>query len=239
MANVVEVEGLTKVYDGAPAVEDLSFSLPAGRVCGMVGPNGAGKTTTLRMLCGILRPTRGLVRVAGHDVHREPIPAKRAMAWVPNDPQPFEAMTVAEHLEFVATTWQVPNYQPLAEALLRRFELLDKADAAAQTLSTGMRQKLSLCCAALHSPDLYVFDEPMTGLDPLAIREMRGWVREEAARGATLLVSSHLLSLVEDLCTDLLIVVRGKRVFFGPIDEARSQFSEHRLEDLFFQATAT
>lgn len=239
MVHVVEVEGLTKVYDGAPAVEDLTFALPAGRVCGMVGPNGAGKTTTLRMLCGILRPTRGTVRIAGHDVHRDPVSAKRALAWVPNDPQPFEALTVREHLEFVASTWQVVDHERLGEALLRRFELLDKADAPAQTLSTGMRQKLSLCCAALHQPQLYVFDEPMTGLDPLAIREMRGWVREEAARGATLLVSSHLLSLVEDLCTDLLIVVRGRRVFFGPIEEARSRFSEERLEDLFFQATAT
>ncbi len=234
---IVEVRGLTKHYGEHVAVDGLQFSLGPGRVLGMVGPNGAGKTTTLRGIAGIVRPDSGTARICGIDVHSDPVAAKQRMAWVPHDPKLFDALTITEHLEFVASTWGVSDYQARGDELLERFELTDRRDSVAQGLSTGMRQKVALACAALHTPDLIMLDEPMTGLDPRAIRTMKAWVREEAARGASVLISSHLLTVVADLCTDLLILVQGRRRFYGTVDEAREHYSSADLEELFFQAT--
>jgi ABC-2 type transport system ATP-binding protein len=238
MTDVVRVEGLIKRYGDFTAVDGLDFALGEGRVLGLVGPNGAGKTTAMRAIAGIVQPSEGRSAVCGFDVTTHPVEAKQRMAWVPHAPKLFDALTVTEHLEFVASTWGVAQYRERGDDLLRRFDLHDRRDAVAQSLSTGMRQKLALVCAALHQPSLMMLDEPMTGLDPRAIRTMKEWVKEEAARGATILISSHLLTIVEDLCTDLLILVRGQARFFGPVEQARSQFDQADLEELFFQATA-
>ena len=221
---VVRVHALTKRYGTTEAVRGLSFELAPGRVLAMVGPNGAGKTTTLRAIAGIIQPTSGRTEVAGIGVQSHPVAAKQRMAWVPHDPKLFDALTVLEHLEFVASAWGVRPFREAAMALLERFDLSAKAHEVAQSLSTGMRQKLALCCAALHTPDLLMLDEPMTGLDPRAIRTMKAWVADEAARGASVIVSSHLLGMVADVCTDLLILVHGEARFFGTLDEARAQY---------------
>jgi ABC-2 type transport system ATP-binding protein len=234
---IVEVQGLVKHYGPLQALDGLDLRLGHGRVCAMVGPNGAGKTTTLRAMAGIVRPTAGTVRVRGHDVVADPVAARRHLAWVPHDAALFDALTVREHLELTATAWDVADWRVPADALLARFELTDKADAPAHALSRGMRQKVALACAALHRPDLLMLDEPMTGLDPRAIRTFKAWVREEAERGAVVLISSHLLTVVEDLCTDLLILVGGRPRFFGTVESARVAFSQERLEELFFTAT--
>ncbi|MCB9679981.1 MAG: ABC transporter ATP-binding protein [Alphaproteobacteria bacterium] len=234
---VVEVTGLTKDYDSLRAVDGLTLSLAPGRVLAMVGPNGAGKTTTLRMMAGVIRPTSGRVTLQGIDIAADPVAAKRRLAWVPHDPQLFDTLTVREHLRFVASAWDAPDGLARGEALLQRFDLADKAEAAAHTLSTGMRQKLALACAGVHTPDLLMLDEPMNGLDPRAIRTMKAFVREEAERGAAVVISSHLLGVVEDMATDLLILVKGKCRFVGPIEDARAAFAGQGLEELFFTAT--
>jgi ABC-2 type transport system ATP-binding protein len=148
---------------------------------------------------------------------------------------------VWEHLEFTAAAYRVANFEPAAQRLLEQFELTDKRDTAAQELSRGMRQKVAICCAYLHEPKAILLDEPLTGLDPRGIRTMKQSVKDRAAAGAAVMVSSHLLALVEDLCTDLLIVHHGRRLFFGPVREARTAFSEvdadASLEELFFRAT--
>ncbi|MEN0060677.1 MAG: ABC transporter ATP-binding protein [Myxococcota bacterium] len=236
---IVAVRGLTKRYDSTTAVHDLSFELPPGRVLTMVGPNGAGKTTSLRAIAGIIQPTDGTAEVMGFDVQRTPVQAKQKLAWVPHDPKLFDALTVLEHLEFAATAWGVSSYEEAAKDLLERFDLLEKQDEVAQALSTGMRQKLALCCAAIHKPDLLMLDEPMTGLDPRAIRTMKAWITEEAARGSSVIVSSHLLTVVADISTDLLILVRGEAKFFGTIPEAQATYGLDDLESLFFKATGT
>ncbi len=236
---IVAVRGLTKRYGETLAVHDLTFDLPPGRVLAMVGPNGAGKTTSLRVVAGIIKPTAGTAEVQGFDVRRHPVDAKRRTAWVPHDPKLFDALTVMEHLEFVAATWGTSSYREAGESLLERFELLGKRDEVAQALSTGMRQKLALCCAALHRPDLFMLDEPMTGLDPRGIRTMKAWVAEEADRGASVIISSHLLTVVADTCTDLLILVRGEARFFGTVAEAQARYGSDDLESLFFEATGT
>lgn len=237
----IEVEDYTKAYDQVLAVDGLSFTVGAGQILGMLGRNGAGKTTTLRALAGILTPTRGRLRIAGHDLRVDPVSAKARLAYIPDEPQLFEALTVWEHLEFTAMTYGVKEFRAQAEALLRQFELTEKRDEVVQELSRGMRQKLAICCAYLHAPSAILFDEPLTGLDPRGIRTVKDSIRERAAAGAAVVISSHLLSLVEDLCTHLLIMERGERKFFGPIDEARVQFSGEAglgsLEDVFFGAT--
>jgi ABC-2 type transport system ATP-binding protein len=237
------VQEFHKSYENVAAVQGLSFVVQPGEILGMLGPNGAGKTTTMRAICGILPPTHGRLMVAGHDVAQEPVAAKRELAYVPDDPHLFDTLTVWEHLEFTAAAYRTPGFRPVAEKLLEQFELTDKRDTVAQELSRGMRQKVAICCAYVHNPKAILLDEPLTGLDPRGIRTMKASVRERAAEGAAVMVSSHLLALVEDLCTHLLIVHHGRRLFFGPLAAARASFAgvdgDASLEELFFRATET
>jgi ABC-2 type transport system ATP-binding protein len=208
---------------------------------GLVGPNGAGKTTTLRALAGIIPPTRGRLLVAGVDIVQEPVAAKRQLAYIPDDPKLFDSLTIWEHLEFVATAYDVAAFAPLAERLLAEFQLEPKRDTLARELSRGMRQKVAICCGYLHDPRVILFDEPLTGLDPRAIRVLNESIRNRAAAGATILVSSHLLSLVEDLCNRLVILHRGQCLFSGSLEEARTRFPElgqaASLEEVFLHFT--
>jgi ABC-2 type transport system ATP-binding protein len=211
-----------------------------GQILGLLGPNGAGKTTTMRAIAGIIPPTLGRIFVGGRDVVMDPIGAKRMLAYVPDDPKLFETLTVWEHLQFIASAYRVENFAEYASDLLGRFELLEKRNTIAQELSRGMRQKVAICCAYLHRPAAILLDEPLTGLDPRGIRTMKDSVRGLAAAGAAIVVSSHLLGLVEDLCTHLLILHRGQRLFFGQPSEARVAFAANTdatLEDVFLAAT--
>jgi ABC-2 type transport system ATP-binding protein len=238
---LIQVVDFHKSYRDTIAVAGLSFDVAAGAILGLVGPNGAGKTTTLRALAGIIRPTRGRLLIAGHDVVNDPIAAKRELAYIPDDPKLFDALTVREHLQFIAATYRVADHASRAEALLQQFELVEKRERMAQELSRGMRQKVAICCAYLHDPRAILFDEPLTGLDPYAIRTLQASIAQRAAAGAAVVVSSHLLSLVEDLCTHLLILNNGRSLFFGPLDQARSRYADLQggasLEDVFFRAT--
>ena len=163
---LIEVAGLTKLYGDFPAVTDLSFSVRAGEVIGLVGPNGAGKTTTLRCLAGIIPPTRGAVRICGRDMARDPIEAKRHLAFFPDEPRLFDYLTVAQHLTFTARIYDVADYQEIARPLLEELEIADKADKLPGELSRGMKQKLAIACGLLHSPGVIFFDEPLTGPGP-------------------------------------------------------------------------
>lgn len=238
---MIEVFAFHKLYGKTVAVADLSFHVEPGQILGLVGPNGAGKTTTLRAICGIIPPTRGVLRVGGHDVRAEPVEAKRLLAYVPDDPKLFDALTVWEHLRYVAEAYSVPDYERAAEALLTQFELTEKRDATGGELSRGMRQKVAVCCAYLHHPRAILFDEPLTGIDPRGIRTMKDSIRQRAADGAAVIMSSHILDLVEDLCTHLLILHHGRNLFFGPLENARAAFDglhgDATLEEVFLRAT--
>jgi ABC-2 type transport system ATP-binding protein len=238
---LIRVHDYHKSYRETIAVAGLSFEVPAGAILGLVGPNGAGKTTTMRALAGIIRPTRGTLSIAGHDVVADPLAAKRALAYIPDDPKLFDALSVWEHLEFIASAYRVADFVPKGEALLQQFELTEKRKTMAQDLSRGMRQKVAICCAYLHEPQAILFDEPLTGLDPHAIRTLKASILERAAAGAAILVSSHLLALVEDLCTHLLILHKGRSLFYGSLAEARVRYAdlkgEASLEEVFFRAT--
>lgn len=236
----LEVQGLEKVYGELRAVNGLSFEVRPKEIVGLVGPNGAGKTTTLRCLAGIIPPTRGTVRICGADLAADPVAAKRALAFLPDEPRLFEYLTVREHLNLVARLYEVRDWEPRGAALLEELELADKAQAIPSELSRGMRQKLSIACGFLHQPALILLDEPLTGLDPLGIRRMKQSLKSRAEGGAALLLSSHLLSLVEELCDRILVIAGGRAVAFGSLADIRAQLSskDGTLEDLFIQITA-
>jgi ABC-2 type transport system ATP-binding protein len=237
----IVVEDFHKNYDQTVAVAGITFAVEPGEILGLVGPNGAGKTTTLRALAGILTPTHGRLTVAGHDVEREPVAAKAALAYVPDDPKLFDQLTVWEHFRFIAAAYRLRDWTARAEALLAQFELTEKRRALASELSRGMRQKVAICCGYLHQPKAVLLDEPLTGLDPRGIRTMKESIRQHAAGGAAFIVSSHLLSLVEDLCTSLLILHHGQQLLHAPLADLRRQLSQdgrqENLEELFFRLT--
>ena len=235
------VEELLRRYDQHLAVERLSFTVAPGEILGLVGPNGAGKTTALRSIAGILPLQEGRVVVAGHDLAREEVAAKQELAWVPDDPQPFDTLTVEEHLEFTARLYRVEEWRERGAALLERFELSQKRRALGGELSRGMRQKLAICCAWLVRPRVLLMDEPLSGLDPRGIRSAKDAVREIAAEGTAVILSSHLLELIEELAHRILILDHGRRLFLGTLDEARRQANAQastRLEDVFMAVTS-
>lgn len=236
--HAIEVDGFRKQYDGTMAADGISFTLPFGTIGALIGPNGAGKTTTIRALCGIIRPTAGNLRVAGFDVQRDPLMVKQQVAYVPDDPPLFETLTVWEHLRFIASAYNVTDYETRGAALLQQLKLDHKRSALASELSRGMRQKVAIACAYLHTPSILFFDEPLTGLDPAAIRLLKATMLERAQAGATVLVSSHLLALVEDICKHLIILRAGKCLYSGSVEHARATHPEtSSLEDVFFKIT--
>ncbi len=187
--DVIQVIDFHKAYRETVAVTALSFDVQPGQVLGLLGPNGAGKTTTLRAIAGVIPPTHGRLLIGGHDVCAEPVAAKQLLAYVPDDPKLFDALTIWEHFQFIAAAYRVRDFQANAQALLDQFELTGKRDSLAQELSRGMRQKLAICCAYLHDPRAILFDEPLTGLDPHGIRTMKASVRQRASAGAAIVVS--------------------------------------------------
>jgi ABC-2 type transport system ATP-binding protein len=238
---MIQVTGLTKLYGDFVALRDLTVSVAAGGVLGLVGPNGAGKTTTLRCMAGIIPPSQGSVLIGGHDMHRDPIAAKRQLAFFTDEPRLFDYLTVWQHLNFVARIYQVAEWETIGRVLLEELELADKADKLPGELSRGMKQKLVIACGLVHAPKVIFFDEPLTGLDPMGIRRMKDSILKRAREGAAIIISSHLLHLVEEICSHLLILKGGQMVSHGTIEEIRQRFAdgsgEVNLEAVFFRAT--
>ena len=238
---MIEINGLTKRYGEFTAVRDLSFVVRPGEVMGLVGPNGAGKTTTLRCATGIIPPTAGTLRVAGIDLAADPVAAKRQLAFFPDEPRLFDHLTVRQHLAFSAKIYGISQHEPRAAALLAELELTDKADQLPAELSRGMKQKLVIACGLLHAPTVMYFDEPLTGLDPLGIRRMKATIKRLGREGASIILSSHLLSLLEEVCTHVLIMKQGERIALGTLPEVVAQFSGGEagvsLEEVFIRAT--
>lgn len=235
---MIEVHGLRKIYDDYLAVDGVSFSLDSGSICGLVGANGAGKTTTLRCLAGLLPATKGTMTVAGHTVTTESLEIKKRLAYVPDDPPLFDDLSVRQHLHFIGRVYQVENYAEKSQLLIDQFELTEKADAGSTALSRGMRQKLAIACAYLFDPQVLLLDEPMTGLDPPGIRILLDSIRARAAAGSTVVLSSHLLAMIEEVCTELIMMRKGVVDYFGSTLDLRQRYPETTsLESAYFAAT--
>jgi ABC-2 type transport system ATP-binding protein len=238
---MIQVEALTKLYGKFVAVQELSFNVQSGEVLGLVGPNGAGKTTTLRCLAGIIPPTHGSIQIGGFDLIKDPISAKKQLAFFPDEPRLFDYLTVSQHLAFTARIYQVANYQEIAQPLLEELEIADKLNVLPNELSRGMKQKLAIACGLLHAPRVILFDEPLTGLDPIGIRRMKQSILRRAREGAAIIISSHLLHLLEEVCSHVLIVKNGRKILDGGLAEIRQKYAEQspelNLEEVFLRAT--
>ena len=237
----LSVQNLRRTYGDFTAVDDRSFEVQPGEIVGLIGPNGAGKTTTLRSLAGILKPTAGLVRIDTHDLVGAPLEAKRRLAFMPDEPHLFEYLTVTEHLRLIGRLYSVPDVDRRAAALLSELELTGKESALPNELSRGMRQKVVIACGLVRDATTLLFDEPLTGLDPIGIRRMRTTIIGRARGGAAILLSSHLLHLVEEICTRVIIMDRGRKIADGTVAElaSRADLAEagSKLEEIFLRVT--
>lgn len=233
---MIEVEGLQKLYGDFPAVQGLSFRVGAGEVLGLVGPNGAGKTTTIRSVAGIIIPSGGRILIAGRDLAQDPVKAKAQLAFIPDEPHLFEYLTVEEHLRFIGRLYGVADVNARIPGLLNELDLSEKRTSLPGELSRGMKQKLAIACGLLHEPKALLLDEPLTGLDPVGIRRMKATIMRRAAAGSAVILSSHLLHLVEEICTRLLVLQHGRVVAFGTMAEiiaSRPGLQTRTLEDVF------
>jgi ABC-2 type transport system ATP-binding protein len=223
------------------AVDDISFEVVSHEIVGLIGPNGAGKTTTLRSIAGILRPTSGRIAIDGHDIVADPIAARRRLAFMPDEPHLFEYLTVKEHLRLIGRLYAVADVDRRASALLEELELTGKDGSLPAELSRGMRQKVVIACGLVRDASTLLFDEPLTGLDPVGIRRMRETIVSRARAGACVLVSSHLLHLVEEICTRVIVMDRGHKVADGTVSElaARADLATagSNLEQIFLRVT--
>jgi len=230
---VLEVTGLAKSFGKQVAVAELSFRVEAGEVVGLVGANGAGKTTTLLAVAGVLKPDSGVVRIGGTDLAARPVEAKRMLGFVPDEPALFDYLSVEEHLRFMGRLYGVSDIEKRLPALLFEMELGDRRTSLPDELSRGMRQKLALGCAFVHDPKVLLLDEPLTGLDPVGIRRMKDAIRRKASEGTAVLLSSHLLAVVSELCSRVIVLGHGKALAEGSPAEiaARGPALGGSLED--------
>ncbi|MCC7003655.1 MAG: ABC transporter ATP-binding protein [Gemmatimonadaceae bacterium] len=237
---MISVQSLTKRYGDFTAVDGISFDVAPGEVLGLVGPNGAGKTTTLRCLAGIIAPSTGAVLLGGYDLQQSPVDAKRTLAFIPDEPHLFDYLTVEEHLRFIARVYGVADVEQRIGPVLEELELADKRRSLPDELSRGMKQKLAIACGLLHEPKTLVLDEPLTGLDPGGMRRMRATIAARARAGTAVVLSSHLLTLVEELCTKIFVIRRGRCVAYGSlaqIVESHPELVGRSLEDVFLALT--
>ena len=234
------VTGLRKQFgDAAPAVNEMALTIKAGEFYALLGPNGAGKTTTLRMVAGLLRADAGEVSICGIDAFRAPLAAKRIVAWVPDEPMVYDKLTPREYLAFVAGLWDLDrdHAEMKADQLLDQFDLDAHADKRCQGFSKGMRQKLALAGALIHSPRLIILDEPLTGLDAGSARKVKTVLRELVATGVTVIMTTHILEVAERMSDRIGIIANGKLVAEGTLDELRAEAGAQgqTLEEVFLQ----
>ncbi len=237
---MVQMEGLVKQYDDTLAVDQLTFNVYGGEILGLVGPNGAGKTTTMRCLCGIIPPTAGFIQVCGVPLHENPVAVKQQVAFVPADPKFFDYLTVREHLRLFARLYQCGDREAEMDRLLHLLKIEDKQHHLPSALSRGMQQKLVIACALIHNPNVLIFDEPFTGLDPLAIRIIKQLLKELVQEKKAIIVSSHLLGMVEEMVDRVLILQKGKKIAHGTLHELVTKSSalrERGLEEIFLELT--
>ncbi len=238
--SMLQVENLSKRFGGMLAVDDLTFAVGGGEIVGLLGPNGAGKTTTIRCVASLLQPTSGHILLNGHDVSDDPVSAKRALAFVPEVPNPYEMLTVMEHLRFVAAAYGMEEELVHAEEILTRLDLWEKKNDLGASLSKGMRQKLACACAFIHRAQVFCFDEPLIGLDPKGMRELKSMMMERRAQGNAMLISTHMLDTAERLCDRVIILKRGRLVAEGTVAELKERLQssgDASLEDLFLELT--
>lgn len=235
---LLEATHLVKRFGDFTAVNDLTLTVKPGEVFGLLGPNGAGKTTTISMCIGLLHPTSGAIRIAGHDVGRDAQVVKRIIGYVPDEPYLYERLTAREFIHLMGELYGMP--EPLSEPvnrLLAYFDLLDAADSQIAGYSHGMKQKTALCGALIHDPSLLFLDEPTVGLDPKSARLLKDTIRSLADQGRAVLLCTHILEIAQAICDRVAIIDQGRLVAQGTLDELRGADRQSSLEDIFLRLT--
>ncbi|MDL2252597.1 ABC transporter ATP-binding protein [Ruminococcaceae bacterium OttesenSCG-928-I18] len=228
---MIEVRNLTKRYGKLTANQDITLTVYPGELTVLLGPNGAGKSTLIKSICGLLR-FEGSITVDGHDNHSAQ--AKRLLGYIPEMPALYPMLTVREHLEFVARAYKMHDWEPWAQQLMARFELDDKQNKLGKELSKGMQQKVSICCAVLTHPKAVIFDEPLVGLDPHAIRELKNLIAELKKEGCAMVISTHMIESVEENWDTTCIMTKGTIARTCRREELTGGSD---LEDLYFSIT--
>ncbi len=239
---MIEFDHVTRRYAAKTAVDDVSLAIPRGELFALLGPNGAGKTTTIRMLVGLLRPSRGAVRVCGYDLVRDPRAAHLHLGYVPDEPTLYDKLTGREFLWFIADMFGMPKHlaRQRIDREIEHFELAEFADDLAESYSLGMRQRLVFASSLLHDPAVLVLDEPMVGLDPRSVRIVKDLLQQRTREGMTVFMSTHTLAMAEELADRVGIMVRGQLRFLGTVAELREQVAVEStsLEQLYLELTS-
>lgn len=238
---MIKAEGLTKRYGQVAALKGFSLDVPPGEIVALVGPNGAGKTTALKLLVGLLTPTSGEAWLGGYQVFRQPLEAKRILAFLPDQPFLYEHLTVSEMLGFIGGMYQLdPSVlRDRSERLVATFGLDRHLERRVSQLSYGMKSRLALIISLLHDPRAFILDEPFFGLDPQTLRIVKELLIERAARGMAILLSTHQLSIVEDLAHRIAILSHGQIVAMGTWEELKRLHGGAHLEEVFFRLTSS
>jgi ABC-2 type transport system ATP-binding protein len=240
-AVMIEIKNVSKSYNGKiKAVDNISMDIRNGEIFGFLGPNGAGKTTTIKMITGILSADEGQILVNGFDIVKSPLDAKKSFGFVPDDPNIFPRLKGIEYLQFMGDLYSIPSdvRKERIKMLSAKFELETALGDKIQSFSHGMRQKLIIIGALLHNPDVWILDEPMTGLDPKSSYQLKEMMRSHADQGKTVFFSTHVLDVAEKVCDRIAIVDNGRILFIGTVDEMRTEFkSQGSLESMFLDLT--
>ncbi|GAB6439191.1 MULTISPECIES: ABC transporter ATP-binding protein [Bacillus] len=238
---MIEITNVSKSYNGSTyAVKDLSLSVPSGEIFGFLGPNGAGKSTTIKMITGIHGVDKGTIAINGIDIMKNPMEAKRTFGYVPDSPDMFLRLKGIEYLNFMADMYEVPKEvrQERIESLAKKFDLYNALSDQIQSYSHGMRQKIVIIGVLVHEPDVWILDEPLTGLDPKSAYILKEMMREHADKGKIVFFSTHVLEVAEKLCDRVAIINKGNLQFKGNLDEMRDHFkSNESLEKMFLEMT--
>ena len=236
---MLEARSLTKYYNHTRAVRDVSFTIKAGEILGYLGSNGAGKSTTVKMLTGLLEPSDGVILYQGRSVHDDLTAFQRRIGYVPEEAHLYPHLTGREYLQLIGRLRGMPRgvLEPKMDQFLQLFSLWDDRHYPLSSYSKGMRQKILLTAALLHNPDVLILDEPFSGLDVTSALALRSLLRMLAERGKTILFSSHVLEVVEKVCTKVLILRKGEVAAYDSIDHLQELMSQPSLEGVFAQLT--
>lgn len=237
----ISLSGIGKHYGNFEALKPTSLDIRPGEFFGFIGPNGAGKTTLIRIVTGIIIPSCGTVHISGHDVAKDPDAAKRRIGYIPDRPYLYEKLTPIEYFEFIAGLYTLPDdcWRQRGEELLKLFKLWEWRNELIESFSHGMKQKVAMCSAFLHDPDIIIVDEPMVGLDPKSVRLVKDVFKELVKKGKTIFLTTHTLSVAQDLCSRIGIINRGSVIALGTLEALRVQSGSDNidLESVFLKLT--
>ncbi len=235
---MIEVKNVTKIFNETnKAIDNISFEVKPGEIVGFIGPNGSGKTTTLKLLTGIYQKDQGTIKVAGYDIDKEPLEAKKNIGYISDSPDMFLRLKGIEFLNLIADIYEVSTTKrkERIKELTKAFGLEDILDSEMISYSHGMRQKMMVIAALIHEPDVWILDEPLIGLDPESAHQLKEMMKSHAKKGHAVLFSTHVLEVAEKLCDRVLIIKEGKLIYQGTLKDLKKKYTKKDLEEIFLR----